>query len=483
MLRKVRICVEALFLLGITLLFAGIGADWWGWMAKLQFMPSALSIGASAAALNIAVTAAILLVTLLFGRIYCSAICPLGIFQDVVNHISASRKGKSRRFHFRENCKWLRYGILLLFCLAAFFGVQLFVALIEPYSAYGRIVRSIVSPMGMGWAVASVAAVTLIAVALMAWFWGRLYCNTVCPTGTLLGIVSKYSIFRPVIDESKCVNCHSCEKKCKASCIDSNGKVIDYSRCVDCFDCIEDCKVGAISYKCRIGSSSTAEAGAGNVASKDSQGDADAARRAFLTGTAMAIGAVTLGAQEQKVDGGLAELEDKKKPVRTERIVPPGAKGLVHFYDKCTACQLCVSVCPNKVLRPSTDLAHFMQPEASFENGYCRPECSECSQVCPTGAILPVTPEEKTFIHVGHATVDLDLCVVNRDGKSCGNCSRHCPTQAIKMVRKDPKDHNSLQIPVVDEEKCIGCGACEYLCPSRPFSAIHVNGLKVHING
>jgi ferredoxin len=124
-----------------------------------------------------------------------------------------------------------------------------------------------------------------------------------------------------------------------------------------------------------------------------------------------------------------------------------------------------------------------MQPEASFENGWCRPECSVCSQVCPAGAILPVTPEERSAIHVGTATVDLSLCVVNRDNVSCGNCHRHCPTGAIMLVRRDPDDPHSLHIPTVDEQKCIGCGACEYLCPSRPISAIKVNGLKIHVNG
>ncbi|MBQ2502347.1 MAG: 4Fe-4S dicluster domain-containing protein, partial [Bacteroidales bacterium] len=151
------------------------------------------------------------------------------------------------------------------------------------------------------------------------------------------------------------------------------------------------------------------------------------------------------------------------------------------FYRHCTACQLCVANCPNHVLRPSMDLAHFMQPEMSFENGYCRPECTKCSQVCPAGAIKPITPQEKTQFHIGVATVDRSLCVVERDGVTCGNCARHCPVGAIMMVRKDPQDRRSPQIPSVDETKCIGCGACENLCPSRPFSAIHVNGLQVHI--
>lgn len=468
MLRKLRITLAAVFFIGITLLFVGIGHEWWGWMAKLQFLPSLM-------ALNIGIIAGIVLLTLLFGRIYCSVICPLGVYQDVVNNISARRKGKKRRFQFKKECKVLRYGVLVLFIAAVVAGMQALAAIIAPYSAYGRIVRSIVSPARMGVVTVAIAAVTLILVTVLAWMNGRAWCNSVCPVGTVLSFFSRFAFFRVRIDEDKCINCHSCEKACKASCIDSTGKVIDYSRCVDCFDCMENCKVGAISYGFASGKKAAVK--------KDTEAaGSDAGRRAFMTGAAIAAGTATLKAQDFKLDGGLAAIIDKKKPERTERLVPFGSQSAKHFYDRCTACQLCVSTCPNKVLRPSTDFEHLMQPEMSYEKGYCRPECTECSQVCPAGAILPVTPEEKAAIHIGRAVIDYDLCIVNRDSVSCGNCARHCPASAIKMVRKDPEDRRSLTIPTVIEDKCIGCGACENLCPSRPFSAIHVNGLSVHIN-
>jgi len=208
----------------------------------------------------------------------------------------------------------------------------------------------------------------------------------------------------------------------------------------------------------------------------------DKGRRAFLTSTALLAGAVTIKAQEKKIDGGLALLIDKKEPERTKRIVPFGAVSLKNFYEHCTACGLCIAACPNEVLRPSSDLKHLMMPYMSFEKGYCRPECTKCSQVCPTGAILPITPEEKTAIHIGIATVDYELCVVNTDGVNCGNCARHCPALAIHMVAKDPGDTGSLKIPSVDTERCIGCGACENLCPAAPYSAIRVNGREIHID-
>lgn len=218
----------------------------------------------------------------------------------------------------------------------------------------------------------------------------------------------------------------------------------------------------------------------------------DKGRRAFLVGGATVIGGSLLSSipmraeddeiKDKKRDGGFAEVLPKKAPNRKTPITPFGSESVEKFYKHCTACQLCVTVCPNNVLRPSSRLEHLMQPEMSFEKGYCRPECVKCSEVCPAGAILKITPEEKTEWKVGTAGVDYDLCVVNRDGVSCGNCARHCPVGAIRMVKKNPDDEKSLRIPSVNEEKCIGCGACENLCPSRPISAITVNGYSVHHN-
>lgn len=146
----------------------------------------------------------------------------------------------------------------------------------------------------------------------------------------------------------------------------------------------------------------------------------------------------------------------------------------------CTACQLCVSACPNQVLRPSADLRKLMQPEMSYERGYCRPECTKCSEVCPTGAIRPIIKVDKSSVQIGHAVWVKKNCIPLTDGVQCGNCARHCPTGAIQMVPSIPEDKDSPKIPVINVERCIGCGACENLCPARPFSAIYVEGHERH---
>ena len=501
MLRKIRIILATIFFVGVTLLFldfTGTLHAWLGWMAKVQFLPAVL-------AMNFVVVAVLLLLTLLFGRVYCSVICPLGVMQDVISWIHGKTKKKNRfRFSYSPAKKWLRYTVLVLFVAGLVFGAHSIAILIAPYSAYGRIAGNLFAPLYQ-WAnnffawiaeradsyafysvdvwIKSVStfvisAVTFVVIAVLAWKNGRTWCNTICPVGTVLGFVSKFSLFAPVIDTEKCRNCGLCSKQCKAACINLKEHEIDYSRCVACMDCIDTCKDGAIHYARRKRSFAAAQDD--KKGTQDDKKGADQGRRAFLVSSAIAGTAVAAKAQEMKVDGGLTEITRAQKPQRQTPLVPAGSLSLKNFADHCTACQLCVSVCPNQVLRPSTSLMTLMQPEMSYERGYCRPECTRCSDICPAGAIRPITREEKSSIQIGHAVVNLDNCVVNTDGVSCGNCARHCPAGAIKMVRKNPDDPKSLMIPTVNEERCIGCGACENLCPARPFTAIHVEGHEVH---
>lgn len=490
MLRKIRIAAAALFFVLITLLFldfTGTLHAWFDWMAKIQFLPALL-------ALNVGVVVFLVILTLLFGRIYCSVICPLGVMQDLVSWASGKRKKHRNRFNYSPALTWLRWGMFVVFVALLLAG---FGSLLEPYSAYGRIASNLLAPVYAwgnnllaylaermdsyafysvdvwmkGLPTFLIAIVTFVVLFILAWRSGRTYCNTICPVGTVLGALSRYSLFKPHFDTSKCNGCKLCARNCKASCIDPAAHKIDYSRCVACMDCLENCRQGAITYTLRRPKSS--------AASGSSKPTTDAARRKFL-GLAGVLAYSALRAQEKKVDGGLAVIVDKKVPNRATPIVPPGARSLRHFNAHCTGCQLCVSVCPNQVLRPSGKLMTLMQPEMSFERGYCRPECARCAEVCPTDAIHLTSLAEKSSIQIGHAVWIPANCVVNTDGVTCNNCARHCPTGAIKMVHRDPDDPKSPRIPAVNEERCIGCGACENLCPARPFSAIYVEGHERH---
>ena len=118
-----------------------------------------------------------------------------------------------------------------------------------------------------------------------------------------------------------------------------------------------------------------------------------------------------------------------------------------------------------------------MQPEISYERGYCRPECNDCSQVCPTGAIHPITAADKSSTQIGHAVWIKANCVSLTDGVKCDNCARHCPTGAIQMIVAEPEKETSPQIPAINTERCIGCGACHLRRGARKAS-YHITHLK-----
>ena len=519
MLRRIRTTLALVVFVLITLLFLDVTGTlhkYFGWLASIQFWPALL-------ALHVGVLALLVVLTLVFGRIYCSIICPLGVMQDVVSRLHGIRK--KNRFTYSKEKRWLRYTVLAVFIVSALAGVNAVVSLLAPYSSYGRIAGSLMKPVyeagnnvlaAIAESVNSyafysvdvwlkslptliVASVTLVVIAVLAWRGGRTYCNTICPVGTILSFLARFSWFKVRIDGSKCVNCGLCTKNCKASAIDFKNHKIDYSRCVVCGDCIGKCHKGAISLSSRRADKRTSRqvnkqtsgqadkrtsqnADSANLLVNSSAGvlSTNESRRSFLLGVAVAATGAALAQEKKKVDGGLAAIEDKVAPRRLTPLTPPGSLSAQHFAQHCTACQLCVSTCPNGVLRPSTDLSTFMQPTMSYERGYCRPECTKCGEVCPTGAIKPITRAIKSATQIGHVVWLKKNCVPLTDGVECGNCARHCPTGAITMIPLNPKDERSPKIPAVNEARCIGCGACENLCPARPFSAIYVEGHEVH---
>lgn len=498
MLKTIRALFAVASIIAVSLLFldfTGVCRGLWGWLAKIQFIPALL-------ALNFGIVVALLIVTLVFGRIYCSVICPLGIMQDVFTHVRGWFKigGKKRnRFNYRKGYPVVRWMIFVLFVILLVIpATHMIASFIEPYSGYGRIMSAVAVPVyddannllasvaeshdsytfyeisrsSVGIGVTIAAWLTLIIIGATAFFAGRNYCNTICPVGTLLGFVSRFSILKPWIDTSRCNGCTKCARNCKAMCIDPKNHRIDYSRCVACMDCIGNCSTGAIRYSRPV--KLDTEKLQNTVVDKSR-------RNAMITG-AMITGTMFMKAADDKItDGGLARIIEKEKPGRKKRIVPPGAVSLKNLTDHCTGCQLCIVNCPNEVLRPSTSLTTFMQPVVEYERGYCRPECTACSSVCPVGAIKLISVEEKSSISIGVAIVNRDTCVSSAYGESCGNCARHCLSGAITMVSSDPENPSSNKMPVVNEASCIGCGACENLCPVRPISAIHVEGREVHV--
>lgn len=517
--RYLRIALAVLSCLAFVVLFAdftGFAASHLAFLAKIQVWPAILAV-------NIGAIVFLAALTLIFGRLYCSVLCPYGIMQDAFAWLRRrfGKKQKKRLGFYRfspERKKW-RYAFLtmaIVLSLGAAFALlpMSLAGILDPYSFFGRIASQTTTPAWraasgaiadaeaekgvylfdsvpsatatLSIAVGIVALASLIIVAIFAWRSGRGYCNTVCPIGTLLGFLSRFSLLKPMIDTDRCNRCGSCGRHCKASCIDTKKHVIDYSRCVVCFDCINNCTQGAISYSFRRRKDEKATEVSGDVKSEtkaSNQKMPDDARRAFLVGSAIVAGAAVASASDKLTDGGLAPIKKKQPRKGIHPVVPPGARSIRHFRSHCTACQLCVSECPNEVLRPGTSLEGLMQPVMAFTAGFCRPECTRCSEVCPTGAIEPIDTSEKVLTAIGIARVDIGICISAAYGQTCGNCVRHCPASAISMV----KGANGHMRPVVDESRCIGCGSCEYHCPSgtagqlsATHAAIYVEGFDTH---
>ncbi len=486
MLRKIRIVVSVVCFVWLTFYFL----DFTGISGVNSILPE-IQIAPALFSMAIVVLGIWVALTLLFGRVYCSSVCPLGVFQDVVIWLSR-RLNRKKHYGFAAAHYKLRWIVLAVAVVCVVFGFLFLPALVDPYSAYGRMVTNVFKPLymagnnGLAWvfmqfdnyyfyyvdlAVRSLLAfavglLTFLSISFLAYRYGRLYCNTICPVGTILGFLSRYAFFKVRINQEKCNGCGLCALKCKASCIDSKNHQVDYSRCINCFDCVENCHRNALSYTPILRRTN---------AEGDMSGVSDSRRRFLATVVATAV-AVPETMAEHKIAETLTPYKAYK---RQNPLSPPGSLSFKHLNQACTSCHLCVTKCPSHVLKPSFleyGVEGMMQPTMDFEKGFCNFDCTVCSEVCPNGAILPLTVEEKHVTQVGRVVFLVENCIVNTDETNCGACSEHCPTQAVTMVPYK----NGLTIPHVNPDICVGCGGCEYVCPVRPFRVIHIEGNAVH---
>ncbi len=517
LLKRIRVGLSIFFLVLLALLFIdfrkSFSPSFYQWAVSLQFVPSLLKTITVSGAVSFGFIF-VLLLTILFGRVYCSVLCPLGIFQDFVSWL-AGKTRKKRRYKYSKAWNILRHVVLSLVLFPLLFGSITLVTLLDPYSLFGRISTTLFKPVAVvinnvfaaGFAKADIynwlyrydvvpllpgiliiTTLFMVGTVLAAFYRGRLYCNTVCPVGTFLGFLSRFSIFKIVIDKSHCTHCGRCARVCKAECIEVKSQKIDYSRCVACYNCLTVCSEKAMVYQPVKRSKFVMPVSVAPGATQKSKRPAnDLSKRNFLVTSVVGIAALygfkaadsIPGAKKPKlivpVPKGQSTVPEKK----TSPVSPPGSRSVERFNKICTGCSLCVSACPTKVLQPAFleyGWIGMMQPHMSYHKGLCEFDCTLCSEVCPTGAIVPLTMEAKHLLQIGQVHFEKKNCVVETEKTDCGACSEHCPTKAVHMV-----PYGKLFIPEVDQKICVGCGACEYACPTTPFKAIYVDGNPKHL--
>ena len=518
-----------------------------GWetnhILHIQFVPALLSLAAGT--LGVALPLIILLLlTLIFGRVYCSFLCPTGILQDIIGRLarpftrrtrtnphspgagahntsagshssgatagSSTSTGSSTSAGYRKPHSILRYIILIATGLLFALGLAWPLTLLDPYSLFGKIASQFfgsieiflnnalanIFPNSIPYlkytSIATVSfiygTIALITLILFSAAHGRLYCNTICPVGTLLGLIGSKSLFQIRIDSNACKHCNACAKNCKSNCIDIKGQKVDTERCVVCFNCLQHCKFGALHYSLRRPAASTSAGSAAstsatsasstqpsaNATSSAPSEKVDKGLRTTLAGLA-GLGTAILA---HKGTGSrfipIKEYREKHLPenLRASQelgIMPPGAGRLEHFKQNCTGCYACVAACPGDVIKPATfeyGPDGILLPTLKYNGHFCGYECNACSSACPSGALSPLTLKEKKRTAIGKAIYMAGKCIVFQAGTDCGACDEHCPTKAITMVPVPGKSF--LYYPKLNRDLCIGCGGCEYICPQKP---------------
>ena len=489
----VVICLTTLAFCDFALGLSPVGRT----LASMQFIPALFSLSA-------AWTLTWLAVAFLFGRIYCSTFCPMGIFMDICSRLSRGRKGSPRkRYHHTAPRNTLRFTILATAGMAAAIGFPLLLVMLDPLSSYGRGVTFTLEPLtlvlsghsdkamlmfGSSAVAAVIAVAVMVAVALVAMRSGRTICNTICPVGTTFAIPSAYALMHMDINTDLCTNCYHCVHVCKAHCIDLSSHLIDSSRCVVCFDCADECPAHAISYRQgshRLGLPliervmarrpqivKLPEASTENESAPEGRLPLD--RRTFLATGVVAAATIATARAQSSISGIRKAAHEAMHPVNWP--APPGISSFAAFLDHCTACGACIAACPSKVIKFSSTqygITHPMRPVLDYDKAWCLADCVRCTHRCPTGALKPLSPDEKKLKPIGRARIFPENCFVWTGQSRCLACKHVCPADAISLNRSTPGRVG----PEVDHEACIGCGACQNVCPA-PDKAIFVDGQR-----
>jgi len=455
----------------------------------------------------------ILLPTLFLGRFFCGWICPMGTLQHLVGNMRSEAKLGKQRIDSNRYKRWqtVKYVVLIAGLVAACFG-SMALGTLDPFSllvrsiglallpAFNFAARALLLPMehshvaairSTGETVHTIFQVTILdfrqahfaqslvlGILFLLILWAslritRFWCRALCPSGALLGAVSRWSILGLHKDASSCDKCSRCLLHCQGGDDPIGGVRWRKAECLMCMNCVGSCPHDSLQFRFFRKESEVASP--------------DLGRRRTLTGLVIGAAAVPL----MRANTGLGKS-------REDRLLrPPGSVDEADFLSRCIRCGECMKVCPNNSLHPTltqAGLEGLWTPTLVPRIGYCEPSCVLCSEVCPTGAIWQITPKDKGWVvgvgtqqnhpvRLGTAFYDRGRCLPWALATDCIVCEEWCPVspKAIYVEAAEVIDSagntKTVKQPRVDPSRCVGCGACEYACPLQERPAVYVTSI------
>ena len=501
-LRNARRLTQGLFLLLFLFLFIQTeskGNDELGYPVRLflDFDPLVLVttlLSAHAAAGAFALSLITLMITLLFVRVFCGCVCPLGTLNNLVGSIRRRRPEGIYANWYR-----VKYYILIGILVSAVFTLQP-VGVMDPLSLlirslsvsiypwfnYG--VRSFfdtvytVNPFGLAAVTEPVYAVLkgtvlsfdqslyrqsvligglFLLVLGMNLLEKRFWCKYLCPLGAFLGFLSRHTLLKRSVSEG-CTSCGVCSAVCQGNAAPEARAHWRDAECLVCRNCDDICPQNAVSFGFGKGRRAAAM---------------DLGRRRVIASALSGIAAVPL----------LRAIPEAKPGAQDPGLLrPPGSLEEKEFLKRCVKCGECMKVCTTNGLQPAlfeAGVEGIWSPVLAPRIGYCEYRCTLCGQVCPTGAIKRLTVEQKAKVRIGTAMFDKGRCLPWAHGRPCIVCEEVCPTPKkaiwLEEARVRDRQGRSLTVlqPHVDLELCIGCGICEAKCPVLGRPAIYVSNV------